>query len=138
MAGVCQAEVETEVKCNPHKFYETMKYSLHHSLPFSLKDLLMHKYLKEMERVRAPLGFGNIFFQDDKNMIIVLSVEEGDIHNHYKHFTVTISVKPKGEGSLVKWAVVSEKHNDEVPDPHHYLEFYCKLNEKVDAYVHKA
>ncbi|KAF9619130.1 hypothetical protein IFM89_005144 [Coptis chinensis] len=30
MAGVCQAEVETEVKCNPHKFYEMMKYSLHH------------------------------------------------------------------------------------------------------------
>ncbi|KAF9592701.1 hypothetical protein IFM89_016933 [Coptis chinensis] len=153
MAGVCKAVSEKEVKCSPHKFYELIKESLH-DLPAIFPEgytdgqilegdgksegsLRLWKYLlpgsTEEMTVKARTAK-----QDDVNMIIVLYVEEGDVHDHYKHFSVTIQVSPKGGGSLVKWTVEFEKHHGEIPDPHHYLDLFNTLTEKVDAHIHKA
>ncbi|PIA39679.1 hypothetical protein AQUCO_02600253v1 [Aquilegia coerulea] len=153
MAGVCRAEIDTDVKCAPHKFYEMMKYSLHH-LPTIWPegytdaqilegdgtcegDLRLWTYIlpgtTEKVTVRARTTK-----QDDENMIIVLAADEGsDLHAHYKHFTATVKISPKGDGSLVTWIVEFEKHHHEVPDPHLYLALFNKLTEKVDGHVHK-
>lgn len=77
--------------------------------------------------------------QDDENMIIRILAEEGSkVHDHYKHFTAIVQITPKGEGSLVKWTVEFEKHDDEIPDPHVYLELFDTITQRVDAHVHKV
>lgn len=76
--------------------------------------------------------------QDDDNMVIALFVEEGNIHDHYQHFTGIVHVTPKGNGSLVKWTLEYEKHDDKFPDPHQFLELCDKVTEKIDAHVHKV
>lgn len=76
--------------------------------------------------------------QDDENMKIALFVEEGNIHDHYQHFTAIVQVTPKGQGSSVKWTVEFKKHHDEIPDPHLFLELFDTLTQKVDAHVHKV
>ncbi|KAF5200680.1 Mlp-like protein [Thalictrum thalictroides] len=151
--GISKGEIETEVKCNPHKFYECIKYSLHHLpaiFPEGYTDCKIlegdgksegtlrqwkYKLLGSTEEMTVRARTTK---QDDKNMIITLCVEEGSsVKEHYKHFTVIIQVNPKGNGSAVKWTVEFEKHSDEIPDPHAYLELFDKLNEKVDEHLHK-
>ncbi|PIA39670.1 hypothetical protein AQUCO_02600249v1 [Aquilegia coerulea] len=153
MAGVCRAEIDTEVKCAPHKFYEMMKYGLHH-LPTIWPegytdaqilegdgtcegDLRLWTYILPGTTEKVTVK-ARTTKQDDDNMTIVLAADEGsDLHAHYKHFTATVKISPKGDGSLVTWIVEFEKHHHEVPDPHLYLALFSTLTEKVDGHVHK-
>ncbi|KAF9592033.1 hypothetical protein IFM89_011616 [Coptis chinensis] len=153
MAGICQIEADSEVKCKPHKYFEMIKYSLLH-LPtiypegytdaqiiegdgVSEGSVRLWKYIlpgtteEEVVKCRTTK-------QDDKTMTLVLFVEEGSVHSRFKHIQVTVQVFPKGEGSLVKWIIEFEKHHGEVPDPHMYLDLFHNLNLKMDAYAHKA
>ncbi|KAL5726270.1 hypothetical protein ACHQM5_009325 [Ranunculus cassubicifolius] len=151
MADLSKASSEREIKCSPHKFYEHVKYSLHHLHTIfpegytdgrilegdgeSVGSLRQWKYIlpaNEEHTVKARTTK-----QDDENMVIALFAEDGDVHNHYQHFTAVVQVFPKDEGSMVKWTVEFEKHHDEIPDPHLFLELFDKITEKVDAHVHK-
>lgn len=38
----------------------------------------------------------------------------------------------------MKWTSKFEKHHDEIPDPHLYVELFDKITEKIDAHVHKV
>ncbi|KAF9592034.1 hypothetical protein IFM89_011617 [Coptis chinensis] len=111
MAGICKAEIETEVKCDPHKFFEMVKYSLHH-LPTIFPEIYKDGQIVEgdekstscvrqwkyvlpgtSEIISAKAKTAEI---DDNDMTIALEVTEGDIKNHYKHFVARIHVSPKG------------------------------------------
>ncbi|MGD7309624.1 MLP family protein, partial [Ralstonia pseudosolanacearum] len=151
--GVCTIDEVTEVKCDPHKFYEMMKYSLHH-LPTiypegytdcqilegdgkSEGSVRSWKYILPGQTDEMLVKCRTVK-QDDENMMVSFYVEEGHLHSEYKHMQVTVQVFPKGEeGSLVKWTVEFEKHHDGIADPHAYLEIFKNLNQKVDAHVHK-
>lgn len=74
--------------------------------------------------------------QDDKNMIIVLFIEEGSVHDHHTHFVVTIQVTPKGAAAAsVTWTMEYKKKGAGSPDPHLHFELFKNLNEKVAANV---
>lgn len=38
--------------------------------------------------------------QDDENMIIAMYAEEGNVRDHYQHFTAIVQISPKGDGSF--------------------------------------
>ncbi|XWS34489.1 hypothetical protein CRYUN_Cryun21dG0042600 [Craigia yunnanensis] len=52
-------------------------------------------------------------------------------------FKSTVSVTASGQGSLVKWTLIYEKQNQNIPDPEKYLEFASSINKSVDAYLLK-
>ncbi|KAL5726275.1 hypothetical protein ACHQM5_009330 [Ranunculus cassubicifolius] len=139
MADLSKASSEREIKCSPHKFYEHIKCSLH-NLPtifsegyITLKPTIILLSATEEHTVKARTTR-----QDDENMVIALCVEDGDIHNHYQHFTAVVQIIPKDEGSTVNWIVEFEKHHDEIPDPHLFLELFDKITQKVDTHVFLA
>ncbi|KAF9599452.1 hypothetical protein IFM89_038096 [Coptis chinensis] len=106
-------EIVKEVKCSPHKFYEMIKYTLHH-LPTVCPELVpgadiiegdgesvgtvrLWKYvipgtteiLEAKEKTKVI---------DDENMLIVLDICEGDHTNHYAQVVEKIQIIPKGWG----------------------------------------
>lgn len=75
---------------------------------------------------------------DEANKFVTYSVIDGDLLKYYKNFKGTITVVPKGEGSLVKWSCVFEKASPEVPDPHVIKDFAIKNFVELDEYIRKA
>ncbi|KAF9596037.1 hypothetical protein IFM89_006964 [Coptis chinensis] len=72
---------------------------------------------------------------DDENMLIVLDICEGDHTDHYARFVEKIQVIPKGEGSLVKVTLEYEKAKEGVSDPHHYMDLFAKITDKLEAHL---
>ncbi|KAL5726273.1 hypothetical protein ACHQM5_009328 [Ranunculus cassubicifolius] len=150
MADISKSSSEREIKCSPHKFYEHIKYSLHHLPTIFPEGYTDGRILEGDGKSEGSLRQWKYFLpgateehtvkarttrQDDENMVIALCVEDGDVHNHYQHFTAVVQIIPKDEGSTVKWTVEFEKHHDEIPDPHLFLELFDKITQKVDAHV---
>lgn len=75
---------------------------------------------------------------NEANKFVTYSVIDGDLLKFYKNFKGTITVVPKGEGSLVKWNCVFEKASPEVPDPHAIKDFAIKNFVELDEYICKA
>ncbi|KAF9587835.1 hypothetical protein IFM89_005839 [Coptis chinensis] len=42
---------------------------------------------------------------------------------------------PGEERNIVKWTVEYEKENEDMPDPHDYMDLYSVENDKLDAYL---
>ncbi|KAF3341255.1 pollen allergen-like protein [Carex littledalei] len=42
---------------------------------------------------------------EEENELVSYSVIDGEILNLYKNFKATLSITPKGEGSLIKWTL---------------------------------
>lgn len=75
---------------------------------------------------------------DEAKKVVSYSVIDGDLLKYYKVFKGTITVTPKGDGSLVKWSCEYEKASHEIPDPGVIQEFVVKNFKEVDEYVQKA
>ncbi|ESR51694.1 hypothetical protein WN944_020373 [Citrus x changshan-huyou] len=75
---------------------------------------------------------------DEANKVVTYKVIDGDLLKYYKAFKGIVSVNPKGEGSLVKWACEFEKASDDVPDPSVIKDFALKNFQEVDDYILKA
>ena len=56
----------------------------------------------------------------------------------YKSFKFIVQATPKGEGSLVRWTLVYEKLNVDVPDPNLMLQFAIDLTKDIDAHLTKG
>uniref|UniRef100_UPI0020C5AA4E hypothetical protein n=1 Tax=Salmonella enterica TaxID=28901 RepID=UPI0020C5AA4E len=70
---------------------------------------------------------------DDEKMLIVLDIYEGDHIADYPFFKLIIQVTPKGtEGCSVKWTTEFEKGHEGATDPHHYMDLFDKIIEKLD------
>ncbi|KAF9587834.1 hypothetical protein IFM89_005838 [Coptis chinensis] len=72
---------------------------------------------------------------DDEKMLLVLNVYEGNVRNYYKLFIFKVQVTPGEERNMVKWTVEYEKENEDMPDPHDYMDLYSVENNKLDAYL---
>ncbi|KAF9587832.1 hypothetical protein IFM89_005836 [Coptis chinensis] len=72
---------------------------------------------------------------DDEKMLLVLNVYEGNVRSYYKLFIVKVQVIPGEERNMVKWTVEYEKENEDMPDPHDYMDLYSVENDKLDAYL---
>ncbi|KAL5709146.1 hypothetical protein ACHQM5_019866 [Ranunculus cassubicifolius] len=70
---------------------------------------------------------------DDENMWLILEVFEGDLANEYGTFVLKIHVIPTEDGCSVKWSVEYGKGVEGVSDPHHYLDFFVMINQKLVA-----
>ncbi|KAF5177933.1 Mlp-like protein, partial [Thalictrum thalictroides] len=113
-------DIATEVKCPPHKFYEMIKYTLHH-LPLAFPETFKTSVILEGDgesvgsiRLWTYVLPGTtevlsckekVELIDDENMWIVLKVLEGDLVDQYQHFQFKIHVIPQNEGCSVKWTV---------------------------------
>ncbi|KAF5194181.1 hypothetical protein FRX31_016232 [Thalictrum thalictroides] len=91
-------DIETEVKCPPHKFYEMIKYTFHH----------------------LPL----VFPETSKSSEIL----EGDGES-VGTIRLWKYVLP------VKWSVEYGKCSEGISDPHHYLDLFAMINDKVAAHI---
>ncbi|XP_022775862.1 MLP-like protein 43 [Durio zibethinus] len=60
---------------------------------------------------------------DDRNKSVTCNALDGNVAKYYKTFKGTVIVTASGQGSLVKWTLIYEKQNQNVPDPKKYLEF---------------
>ncbi len=70
---------------------------------------------------------------DDKNNSVTFKVIGGLLMDLYKSFKFIVQATPKGEGSLVRWTLVYEKLNIDVPDPNLMLQFAIDLTKDTDA-----
>ncbi|XP_050119415.1 MLP-like protein 423 [Malus sylvestris] len=72
---------------------------------------------------------------DEVGKAVAYKVIDGDLLKYYKSFKCTLTVTPKGDGSLVKWSSVYEKANEQVPEPSIIKDFAAKNFLELDAYV---
>uniref|UniRef100_A0A1D1ZGT8 MLP-like protein 423 n=1 Tax=Anthurium amnicola TaxID=1678845 RepID=A0A1D1ZGT8_9ARAE len=74
---------------------------------------------------------------DETNKSVGYSVIDGDLLSFYKTFKAKLQVTPKGEGALVKWAIVYEKANEEVPEPNLIVDSAVKTFAGLDEHLLK-
>lgn len=72
---------------------------------------------------------------EEENKLVSYSVIDGEILSLYKNFRATLSITPKGEGSLIKWTLQYDKASDEVPEPEAIKEAAVKTFNGLDAYL---
>ncbi|KAF5179295.1 Mlp-like protein [Thalictrum thalictroides] len=143
-------DIATQVKCPPHKFYEMIKYTLHH-LPLVFPET--YKTSEILEGDGESVGTVRLWkyvlpgttevlsckekveLIDDENMWVVLNIFEGDLAIHYQSFLVKIHVIPQNEGCSVKWSVEYGKCSEGISDPHHYLDLFAMINDKLAAHI---
>jgi hypothetical protein len=75
---------------------------------------------------------------DEENKSISYKTINGEIAKHYPVFQSILQVRPKGNGSLVKWTIEYEKANEEVPTPEKYFDFGVNLSKAVESYLLNA
>ncbi|CAE5963729.1 unnamed protein product [Arabidopsis arenosa] len=74
--------------------------------------------------------------EPEKNLI-TFRVLEGDMTKEYKSITFTIQVTPKqgGPGSIVHWLLEYEKISEEVAHPETLLQFCVEMSKGIDEYL---
>ncbi|XWS69347.1 hypothetical protein CRYUN_Cryun04dG0171500 [Craigia yunnanensis] len=151
MAQIAKMEVQTEIKSSADKFYDVFRNKLHLMLKISPQQFKDGKVVegdwKSVGSVRewTYAAAGSIETRkeaieavDDKSKTIIYSMLDGDMMKCYKTFKPILNVTASGQGSLVKWTVVYEKQNDNIPAPIKYKDFLVSWNKNVDAYLLNA
>lgn len=142
-------EVDVEVKCPPEKFWQSLRDSatlFPKALPKEYKSIeVVEGDGKSVGSIRlihyadgSPLVTSTkekIEAVDEENKTFAYSVIGGDLLKYYKNFKAHLTVSPKGEGSLVKWASEFEKAHEEIPDPNLIRDFAVKNFQDLDAYL---
>ncbi|XP_078151717.1 MLP-like protein 423 [Carex rostrata] len=144
-----KSEVEVEVKSAPEKFWEAIRSSTDlfpKVFPEQYKSIdILEGDGKSVGSVRlvnyAP-GTPLVTFAKEKveaveeeNKLVSYSVIDGEILSLYKNFRATLSITPKGEGSLIKWTLQYDKASDEVPEPEAIKEAAVKTFNGLDAHL---
>ncbi|XP_057528812.1 MLP-like protein 423 [Amaranthus tricolor] len=146
-------EVDVEVKSNPDKFWSSIRESdkvFPKAFPELYKsiDILEGdgKAVGSVRLVNFAEGFPfvtkskeKVEAVDEENKTVSYSVLEGEVLNFYKSFKAHLTIKPKEEGSLVKWSCEFEKSTENAPDPETvFKDFAVKTFHDLDAYLLKA
>ncbi|CAK7326751.1 unnamed protein product [Dovyalis caffra] len=128
MAQIAKLEVQTEIKSSADKFYDI----------FRRKQYLMPKicpeYIKGIQVVLGDwetVGSIKLWTYDAGSSEIVKETVEA-IDDKTKSITYNM-----GQAGLAKWTVEYERQNEEIPDPHNYVEFLACISKSVDAYLPK-
>ncbi|XP_031261136.1 MLP-like protein 31 [Pistacia vera] len=75
---------------------------------------------------------------DDQKKSVTLVGLDGDVFKNYKNWKATFQATPKDEKScVVKHILQYEKLNENVPEPHAYLDFMVKVTQDIAAYLVK-
>ncbi|CAF2161492.1 unnamed protein product [Brassica napus] len=74
---------------------------------------------------------------DLENKSMTYSIIGGEMLEYYKTFKGTITVTPKGGGSILKWSAEFEKTGHEIEDPHVIKDFAVKNFKEIDEYLLK-
>uniref|UniRef100_A0A2N9GPZ6 Bet v I/Major latex protein domain-containing protein n=1 Tax=Fagus sylvatica TaxID=28930 RepID=A0A2N9GPZ6_FAGSY len=74
---------------------------------------------------------------DNKNQSVTYNVIGGVLKELYKSFKFIVQATPKGEGALVRWTLVYEKLNVDVPDPTTMLQFGIDVTKEIDDYLNQ-
>ncbi|KAF3340119.1 MLP-like protein 423 [Carex littledalei] len=144
-----KSEVDVEVNSAPEKFWEAIRGSTDlfpKVFPEQYKsiDILEGdgKSVGSVRLVNYALGTPLVTFAKEKveaveeeNKLVSYSVIDGEILNLYKNFKATLSITPKGEGSLIKWTLQYDKASNEVPEPEAIKEAAVKTFNGLDAYL---
>uniref|UniRef100_A0A1J3FHB3 MLP-like protein 31 n=1 Tax=Noccaea caerulescens TaxID=107243 RepID=A0A1J3FHB3_NOCCA len=74
---------------------------------------------------------------DPEKNLIKFRVLEGDVMKEYKTFIFTIHVTPKqgGLGSVVKWHIEYERIDEKVDHPETILQYFVELSKEVDEHL---
>lgn len=72
---------------------------------------------------------------DEENKTLVYSIIDGETLKYYKSFKGSLTVTPKGDGSLVKWCCEFERASDDIPDPEIIKDFAVNNLKDLDAYL---
>ncbi|XVF85372.1 hypothetical protein PTKIN_Ptkin17bG0112300 [Pterospermum kingtungense] len=149
MAQIAKMEVQTQIKSSADKAYDIFKrkmYLMPEICPEVVKDVKIGK--GDWETVGSVRLWkyvtGNPEYVsetveaiDDRNKSITFNALDGDVSKCYKTFKCTLNITPNGQGSLVKWTLVYEKLNQNVPDPDKYMELATCFSKSVEAYLLK-
>ena len=72
---------------------------------------------------------------DNENQSVTYNVIGGVLKETYQSFKFIVQAIPKDEGSLVRWTLIYEKLNVDVPDPNAMLQFGIDVTVEIDAYL---
>ncbi|GMI82417.1 MLP-like protein 43, major latex protein like 43 [Hibiscus trionum] len=74
---------------------------------------------------------------DHDKKLITFKVLEGDIMEEYKSFLFTLQVSPKsgGSGSVVYWTMEYEKRHEAIDPPQTLLQLTVDISKDIDAHL---
>ncbi|KAF9605429.1 hypothetical protein IFM89_017168 [Coptis chinensis] len=145
-------EVEVETKSGADKFWEAIKDTTN-LFPKLFPDRYKSVEILEGDGKSAgsvilmnyiagtpPVTFSKerIDEADEAKKSIAYTVIDGELTAIYPTFKASLQVVPKGDGSVVKWALDYVKASEEVPEPSFIKEYAVKTFEGLDAYIQKA
>ncbi|KAJ8547781.1 hypothetical protein K7X08_021017 [Anisodus acutangulus] len=142
-------DVEVEVKTPVDKFWNSIRDSTNlfpKAFPDQYKSIeVVEGDGKSIGSVRlikyaegsplATFSKEKIESVDEGNKTVVYSVIDGETMKYYKSFKGSLTVTPKGDGSLVKWCCEFEKASDDIPEPQLIKDFAVKNFKDLDAYL---
>nr|WAK98684.1 MLP-like protein 423 [Nicotiana benthamiana] len=149
MASKGKIDVEVEVKTPADKFWNSIRDSTNlfpKAFPDQYKSIEVvegdGKSVGSVRLIKYGEGSPLVTFAKEKiesvdegNKTVVYSVIDGETMKYYKSFKGSLTVSPKGDGSLVKWCCEFEKASDEVPEPQLIKDFAVKNFKDLDAYL---
>ncbi|WMV22969.1 hypothetical protein MTR67_016354 [Solanum verrucosum] len=71
---------------------------------------------------------------DEEKKLVKFKVTGGDILEEYKACSFTVHVETKDENNLVTWIAEYEKKNENMPDPHTYMELLLNMSKDIETH----
>ncbi|KAL3370004.1 hypothetical protein AABB24_007168 [Solanum stoloniferum] len=71
---------------------------------------------------------------DEEKKLVKFKVTGGDILEEYKSCSFTVHVETKDENNLVTWIAEYEKKNENMPDPHTYMELLLNMSKDIETH----
>ncbi|KAF3658016.1 MLP-like protein [Capsicum chinense] len=148
-SNIGKIEVEVEVQSGADKFWNGIRDSTNlfpKAFPKQYKSIEVvegdDKSVGSVRLIKYAEGSPLVTYSkekiesvDDANRTLVYSVIDGETLKYYKSFKGSLSVTPKGDGSLVKWCCEFERLSDEIPEPQIIKDFAVKNFKDLDAYL---
>ncbi|CAE5963733.1 unnamed protein product [Arabidopsis arenosa] len=151
---VGKLETEVEIKASAGKFHHIFAERPHHvskATPDKIHGCELHE--GDWGKVGSIVNSssGNTFMAngkvsvakdtieavDPEKNLITFKVLEGDLMKEYKSFAFTIQVTPKqgGSGSIVHWHLDYEKISEEVAHPETLLQLCVEISKEIDEHL---
>ncbi|KAG7589704.1 Bet v I/Major latex protein [Arabidopsis suecica] len=150
---VGKLETEVEIKASAGKFHHIFAERPHHvskATPDKIHGCELHegdwgkvgsiviwKYVHGNADGKVSVAKDRIEAVDPEKNLITFKVLEGDLMKEYKSFAFTIQVTPKqgGSGSIVHWHLDYEKISEEVAHPETLLQFCVEISKEIDEHL---
>ncbi|CAL9240223.1 unnamed protein product [Arabidopsis halleri] len=147
---VGKLETEVEIKASAGKFHHMFAERPHRvskATPDKIHGCELHEgdwgkvgsivIWKYVHDGKVSVAKDRIEAVDPEKNLITFKVLEGDLMKEYKSFVFTIQVTPKqeGPGSIVHWHLEYEKISEEVAHPETLLQFFVKISKEIDEHL---